>query len=289
MDLFELDDICGDGDEPADRVADKIISRPFGYHGSKGRSAKYILPQLPYSDIFVDVFGGCGIITLNRRPSKKLDVYNDAWSGVANFFKVCRDPDKTELLLEQLNMMIPSKELFYEYKIWDVGDDIERAARWYYMIQSSYGSLGRNWGYSRRDFVSNKWLKDLDMYPLIRRRFQEVQVDNEDFRTCFKNYDSPHTVFYCDPPYLGTHQPGSYVHKFTEDDHRDFLSCVTSAKGFVAVSHYPNELYNSRGWSDIKEWTITGSNHGAQTESNHRLGAKIHDERTERLYIKDFE
>ena len=291
MTLEQLDEMLND--HPVDHPTvddDKIIRGPFNYYGSKNRSMPYLNKFIPYSNVFVDVCGGSGVVTLNRRPSRKLDVYNDRWSGCVAFYRAISDPVTYARMLEHLSLMQSSKEDFYYCKeFWESQSDTAmRGAMWYYMIQCSYGALGRNWGYSTTQDISHKYRDRLECFPMVHSKFRDVQIENEDFRTILKKYDSPTTVFYIDPPYRGTHQPGSYVHKFTEEDHQDLLTLTFRMQGWVGISHYPDDLYDSKPFTDVREWEISGSNHGAQTETNHRIGADKSVRRTERLYIKDF-
>lgn len=288
MNLDELDDLCDD--HPTDdKYSDRVVRAPFSFHGSKSRSIQHIMPHLPVSDVWVDVFGGSGIVTLNRPSSKKLDVYNDRWSGVVAFFQCIRDPSKRKQMIDQLLLMPHSKEDFYECKqTWhQQKDTVERAIRWYYLISTSYGSVGRNWGYGVANSFGHKFKNALKLFPEIGQKFLHVQIENDDFRVMFERYDSYQTVFYCDPPYFDSHAAGSYIHLMSEQDHIDLLECVQHAHGYVAVSSYRNKLYDSYDWDAIHEWEIQGSNHGGQTESNHRVGAKIAAKRMECLYVKD--
>lgn len=288
MDLDELDDLLDD--HPTDdKYSDRIIRAPFLYHGSKNKSVQYIIKALPVSNVFVDVFGGSGVVTLNRKPSKKLDVYNDRWSGVVAFFRCIRNADKRDQMIQQLSLMPHSKEDFYDCKqTWfQQKDDVERAVRWYYLMQTSYGAVGRNWGYGVASSFGHKFKNNLKLFPEVSEKFLNVQVENEDFRTILDRYDSPSTVFYCDPPYLDAHKAGSYAHQMSEQDHIDMLDQIHSLHAFVGVSGYRNQLYDSYAWDDVLEWEFKGSNHGGQTTSNHRIGAEISATRRECLYIKE--
>jgi len=246
MDLSDLDDLCDD--HPTDdKYSDRVVRAPFTFHGSKSRSIPKIMPHLPYLDVWVDVFGGSGVVTLNRKPSKKLDVYNDRWSGVATFFRCVRDPAKREEMVEQLSLMPHSKEDFYDCKqTWHTQhDDVQRAVRWYYMLQTSYGSVARNWGYGIANSFGHKFKEAIKLFPEVGGRFLNIQIENDDFRVILDRYDSYVTVFYCDPPYLDSQQAGSYQHKMTEGDHIDMLDRIHNMHGFVAVSSYRNKLYDS--------------------------------------------
>lgn len=287
MSLEELDDILDDHPEDKQpKATHKTIKGLFGYPGGKAKSVKHIIPLLPKGEVWVDVFGGSGIVTLNREPSK-LDVYNDRWSGVVSFFRCLRDPDLMEQMIERLHLLPNSKEEFYLSKDWNVKNDLERAVRWYYMISYSFGDMGRNWGRTTTSSmlsVENK----LKLFPRVAQRMIQCQIDNEDWSVIFDAYDSYQTVFYCDPPYLGQHV-GMYKHYFKEEEHINLLNTIMDAKGFVALSSYENALYSSYDWDDVYHWTVKSTLHpGKGTASNHREGYDTaNTDREEVLYIKE--
>jgi len=79
----------------------------------------------------------------------------------------------------------------------------------------------------------------------ISFRLRNVRIENLDFRELFRLYDSPSTLFYCDPPYLpDVRSHNCYKYDMTSKDHEDFLDIVSSLKGMVIISGYESELYD---------------------------------------------
>lgn len=249
MGLFDaLDGVSGSKDQ-------KILRAPFGYPGGKSRSVKEILPHLPYRAKYIEPFGGSAAILLAREASK-LEVYNDRYGGVVAFYQCMRDPVMFEQLCEWLGLTVHAREEFINCKqTWQkVDDPIERAARWYYMVQSSFGSIGRNWGrQTSRSSMAGKIRGKLKLFPAIHARFRKVQVENQDWEDCIKDYDDSDAVIYCDPPYCDVYR-GTYKNEMTVARHKEFLKCVMQCKGFVAVSGYSNELYEDNAWDARYEW-----------------------------------
>ena len=249
MGLFDgLDSVSGSKDT-------KILRAPFGYPGGKSRSVKEILPHLPYRAKYIEPFGGSAAILLARQPSK-LEVYNDRYGGVVAFYQCIRDPVMFASLVEWLDLTIHAKEEFIECKAkWEnANDPVERAARWYYMVQSSFGSLGRNWGrQTSRTSMAGKIRNKLELFPDIHARFRKVQVENQDWEDCIRDYDSSDAVIYCDPPYCDVYR-GTYKNEMSVERHKEFLTRVFRAKGFVAVSGYSNDLYEDQPWDHRYEW-----------------------------------
>lgn len=274
---------------------DKSVCRaPFAYPGGKSKSLKNILPHLPYKNTYVEPFGGSGAVLLGRRPSK-LEIYNDRYGGVVAFYRCIADPVKYKELEDRCYATIHSREDFIFCKsTWDQPhlDDIERAYRWYYMMVSSFGSLGRNWARATRskNQSAGKIRDRVNEFIDLHRRLKYVQIENLDWTLCIKDYDSTDTVYYLDPPYLETNTGTYKVTEFTHQDHVDLLEMVMDCKGYVAISSYENELYNSYNWDHIVQWdayvsiTSVGCVDNGKDTFDSRRG-----HRTETLYIKEAE
>jgi len=119
------------------------------------------------------------------------------------------------------------------------------------------GRLG-NTQHNRQDPVTSfrNSIKDLDT---IAERLRGVCIENLDYQECIRRYDSPESLFYCDPPYLGVEH--YYGNTFTQDDHRTLAELLYGIKGHVMVSHYSNELYDElyQGWNRYEYASFKGS------------------------------
>jgi DNA adenine methylase len=67
-----------------------IKIKPFQYLGNKAQVLDFIYPHISEHLIFIDSFGGSGVVTLNKTASK-IEVYNDANPILVNFMRVIRD------------------------------------------------------------------------------------------------------------------------------------------------------------------------------------------------------
>lgn len=289
----ESDDLMALYNEHMDTSSDvreNFKNIPFSYPGTKKDSLANILPRLPYLKVFVDVFAGSGVVTLNRKESP-LDVYNDRHSGVTAFFRVVRDNQLREQLIERIGLTVHGREEFIWSKSWPlVEDPVERAARWFTCVQSSFVGRGQYFGRVLKG-QGNMWRKiqeNLDLFQDIAQRFLRVQIENLDWRHCLKDYDSYDTVFYIDPPYW---EHNIYEHKMTKEDHREMLDRIFQCKGFVAVSGYENALYDSYDWDGVVKWEVYDKmTTQAFSETSCVHGHESHVERgiqTEYLFIKE--
>ena len=74
---------------------------------------KKLLPLIPRHRIYVEPFGGGASLLFAKAPAP-VEVYNDVDSGLVHFFRVLRDPEKSQdfttwLLLQKSARMPPIK------------------------------------------------------------------------------------------------------------------------------------------------------------------------------------
>lgn len=291
MDLFnELDRNAPDELKSRD---DTIARAPFGWPGGKSRSVAQILQHLPYKKIYCEPFGGSAAVLLARKSSS-LDVYNDRHGGIVAFYRCLRDPKKYQQLVDWLELTLHSREDFKDAKnTWcEEHNDIIRAGKWYYMVNYSFGSLGRNFGRSTsgRGLIAGKIRNKLRLFPFIHARLARVQIENQDWHECIRDYDSKETVFYIDPPYVDAHR-GTFKHEMDRENHRYLLDTIFRIKGFCAVSGYVNPLYDNQAWDDRIVWeSFCSIDSCAYTVSNHKNqveGLKKREKAEEVLWIKE--
>jgi DNA adenine methylase len=279
-------------EEKADRQ--DIQRAPFGYLGSKFKSIHQLKKHLPYSAKWVDHFTGSGIVTLNRQESE-LEVMNDRYSGIVAFYRCLQDKTKLKALLDRLNLAPQSsrEEFYYCKNTWcDEIDDVERAAKWFYMVRLSVMGKGHCFGRQVNPPVGFPLAGSLELFWPIHYRLRRVIIENLDFETCFKDYDSENCVHYCDPPYIGT-DPGIYAgSSWTRDDLARLLRCCEKARGFVALSGYADEQIDAcTFWSKRVTWKIASmAETNAFSEENNKAQYRDIKQKTEVeevLWIKD--
>lgn len=291
--LFELFDSWEDKHDKKVPSRETIAKAPFGYPGGKSRSVKSIIEHIPQTGKYVEVFGGSGVILLNM-PKQKFEVYNDRYGGVVDFYKCMVDKSKMDAVIDFLMHTFYSRETFIDFKeTWcNSSDIVERAAKWYYMNQNSFGCMKRNFGRDLANNTNNRAASDIrTKFVLIHNRMRHTMIENLDWRVCMKDFDSHDAVFYLDPPYMMSTTSGAmYEYDMPEKDHRELCETIFNTKGFVALSGYDNEMYSKYPWDDIKTWEVHVSiTPLAFTEGNHFEGKQDQmgrGNREECLYIK---
>lgn len=61
-------------------------------------------------------------------------------------------------------------------------------------------------------------------------------VEQQDFERCIRQCDSPSTLFYIDPPYVGTE--GYYKGGFQTADHARLADLLAGLQGRAVLSYY---------------------------------------------------
>jgi len=226
--------------------------------GGKGNMVDKIVPILeaiPHT-CYCEPFGGAAAILLNKRPVK-LETYNDLNSGLVDFFRVLTDPELFQQFYRRVELLPYSRELYNEARdTWEEEKDlIKRVALWFVVARQSFsGRFGAGWGSTVRGMATScsAWLSGIERLPETSNRLRRVQIEHADWRTILERYDTPETLFYCDPPYLlETRSNKRYKHELSAQDHEDFIARVLELEGYCAISGYNNPLYSrldDAGW-----------------------------------------
>ena len=249
-----LDDDMGEKGPTAIYTRSRRRKIVFGWYGGKFSHLGWLLPLLPECHHYCEAFAGSGAVLLNRDPSP-VETYNDIDGDVVNFFRVLRDCHQE--LIRSIALTPFSREEYYR-AIYDSPheiSDVERARRFYIKARQTRtglaqtASLGRwanckNTSRAGMSGVVSRWLGGVEALDEIAQRLIRVQIENRPAVDVIRLYDSPKTLFYCDPPYLHATRGDAKAYGFEMDErqHREFAEAVTECKGMVAVSGYDHPL-----------------------------------------------
>ncbi|MEG1971968.1 MAG: Dam family site-specific DNA-(adenine-N6)-methyltransferase [Oscillospiraceae bacterium] len=211
----------------------------IGWIGGKKLLRSTIIERFPKElpTSYVEVFGGAGwVFFAKEKTPKQLEVFNDADSNLINLFRCIKY--HREAVLQELEFLLSARETFYDFREQMAVQgltDIQRAARYFYLIKVSFGC-------DRRSFGTNKKRIDKTMERLseIQERLVGVVVENKDFEALINLYDKAGALFYLDPPYHGTEK--HYDGKFTLQDHYRLRDCLKKIKGKFILSYNDDEF-----------------------------------------------
>lgn len=225
--------------------------------GGKGRQLDALLPFIPDSKIYVEPFGGGGTVLLNK-PRSQIEVYNDLDRALVNLFHVIRDAETFDKFAGMLGWTLYSRETFLDSLDCETEEDhVLAAVKFYTMLNQSISGkrlAGKSdWARAKTDNLADRWVLRQEKLGWVRDRLQRVQIENRDAIAVLLAWDSPGTVFYCDPPYvLETRKKIKYYAVEPGDGyHVELVDCLKGLKGAVILSGYLHPIYNvlmDAGW-----------------------------------------
>lgn len=205
----------------------------IGWIGGKRALRDEIIAHFPSNfERYIEVFGGAGWVLFGKDKSK-FEVFNDADSNLINLYRQIKYRHKE--LQEEIDK-IHSRELFEDYKLSLKQanlNDIQRAAKYYYLIKHSFGS-------NRHSFATCIRHSNTQMLDTVFERLKDVIIENQDFERIIRTYDRENALFYCDPPYINTER--YYDVNFTNSDHARLKQALLGIKGKFAISYNDCEM-----------------------------------------------
>ena len=239
---------------------EKLIA--FGWYGGKYSHLNWLLPLLPKTTHFCEPFGGSAAVLLNRDPSP-VETYNDIDSEVVNFFRVLRE--QQEALIQAIGLTPFSREEFelaISVPTEDISD-VERARRFFVRARQVRSGLAQRASSGRwanclltsragMGGAVSRWLGSVEGLSEIVQRLLRVQIENSPALDVIKRYDSPETLFYCDPPYPHDSRSDNkaYMYEMTDEQHKKLAETLHKVKGKVAISGYHGKLMDEL----YKDW-----------------------------------
>ncbi len=176
-----------------------------GWPGGKSRLLRHLLPLIercPHKT-YVEPFAGGAAVLLAKRPAH-LEVLNDLNGELINVYRCARH--HTRELLRLVRAMPSGRAVFREVKESRPETDLLRAARFFYLLKCSTFGQAHSW--------LNKPLPRRGLgkrLAAFRRRMACVILECRPAEELFPIYDTPQTLFFLDPPYVGTGHLDSYA------------------------------------------------------------------------------
>jgi len=210
------------------------MNGPLSYIGGKRAIAKQIIALFPEHTAYVEAFAGGAQVLFRKEPSK-VEVLNDLDGEIVNFYRVCQQ--HYEELIRYFRFIVVSRAWHGLLKATDPKTltDIQRAARYLYLLKCSYAGLVRNLNYSWN--VTQPPSFNLDRLPesieAAHKRLARVQIESLPYEVILQRYDRPATLFYLDPPYYGRKL---YNHNFEPEDFAALAGHLKTLRGKFVLS-----------------------------------------------------
>lgn len=239
--------------------------------GGKRLLRKIIEPLIP-RDIasYIEPFGGGAWVLFYKDNWADLEIYNDLDGRLVNLFRIVKYHPNA--LKEELNYLLGSREMFFQFLNGTFITDIQKAAQFYFLITRSFGGKGKTFGTVKKSSggASKSQKNVFDKIDAIHSRLDKVMIENRDFETLIKQYDFENAFFYCDPPYS---QGCGYDVTSTKDfDHERLRNVLSKIKGRFLLSYDDSpkvrELY--KGYYMIPIQRLNGINNRMGTDRQNK-------------------
>lgn len=177
------------------------------YIGGKRNLAKRlveIIDRIPHRT-YAEPFVGAGGVFLRRTSRPAAEIVNDWSQDVATFYRVLQR--HYVAFLDMLRFQITTRAEFDRLLRIDPATltDLERSARFLYLQRTAFGGkvTGRNFAMHRGRGPGFDVTKLGPMLEDLHERLAGVVIERLCWQKFIRQYDTPETLFYLDPPYYG--------------------------------------------------------------------------------------
>lgn len=224
--------------QPALTTADYVPEgRSFiAWVGGKSRLAADVIAAMPSHHAYVEVFGGAGWV-LFRKTESRVEVLNDINGELINLYRVVKC--HLEEFVRQFKYSLISREEFARLhrSVPDTLTDIQRAARYYYLLKAGYGAKATGQTFSVSPTAPSRMnlLRIEEDLSAAHLRLARVTLERRHYSELLNRLDRPSTFFYLDPPYFGFE--GHYGKGlFSREDFQQLVDQLRGIEGKWMVS-----------------------------------------------------
>ena len=250
-------------------------AEPLGaYLGGKRLLARRIIARLaavPHR-CYAEPFVGMGGVFLRRPTRAPVEVINDRHGEVVTLFRIVRDhPDA---LARTFDHTLASRAEFARLVAVppETLTDIHRAARFAYLQTLTFAGQPThtpgNFGVSPHRSARFSARRMRRLIAAAARRLDGVLIECLDWAAFLDRYDTPETLFYCDPPYWG-HETDYGQGLFSREDFARLATRLTTLQGrfLLSLNDRPETRALFAGFAiDAVETTYTAARGRRATE-----------------------
>jgi adenine-specific DNA methylase len=234
----------------------EYLSAPLPFVGQKRMFAqkfKEVLKEYPDNSVFVDLFGGSGLlshITKREKPNATV-IYND----YDNYRMRLNNINRTNALLSDLRKLTidcPRQKLIPEPirgLILERLRQEETTGFVDYITISSSLLFSMKYCMNLKDLQSESFYNNIRKqdYPLCTDYLNGLEIVSCDYKELVKKYKNlPNVVFLVDPPYLST-EVGTYRMNWRLSDYLDVLSILVD-KSFIYFTSNKSSILELCCW-----------------------------------------
>lgn len=204
--------------------------------GGKRLLRKTIAPLIPENiQTYIEPFGGAGWVLFYKDKWANCEIYNDLDGRLVNLFRIVKYHPNA--LKEELSYLLGSREMFMQFMNSTPITDVQKAAKFFFLITRSFGGKGSTFGCVKKSAggacksLSNTLIK----IDAIHKRLDKVLIEHRDFEKLIAQYDHEGAFFYCDPPY--STGCGYEVTSTENFEHERLRNVLSNIKGRFLLSY----------------------------------------------------
>jgi len=221
----------------------KPFSPPIKRLGTKTKIMQTLIAFFPEHEAFIEPFSGSGSVFFNK-PQALYNFINDADANIALTYNMLQDPIQTAALIDYLEFVPYSVQIWEQLKVLQPKNDIEKVAK--FLILSNWGLLGQ--GATLKISLDSPKCQMLKLINATVKRLANSKIkwhscDFEKFLNSvaiterINDTDLKKTFIYCDPPYLNTTNNYDTPAWKVADLERLILACINKGCKF-AISEF---------------------------------------------------
>lgn len=272
----------------------KSINSPFRYAGGKFYARKLILECVPQHNCYIEPFVGGGSIFFAKNKVKT-NILNDIDPDLINTYLVIRDNPHELVNYLKDEQALKERHSWYKNEF-KPNNDLERAARWYYLNRTSYSGImnPKNcyWGYGDKySMRPENWGKNI---LRTSEKLQNVIFQNIDFEKIIDQ--APNNAFlFIDPPYFNADQDKFYTYSFCREDHLRLQQCLLRNQHrlkFLITYDNSEEIRQLYNWTHSivdKEWNYTINRTDDQTKNKSKGDKKTNRYKGKEIFITNYQ
>jgi len=249
--------------------------KTFKWPGSKQNHLSKLLPLIPQGgQPYCEPYAGSLAVLLAREPAPS-EIVNDADHTLVNFYKVIQDKQTLKQLYRLLVQtpysraeFVRAMEILKQHISTHMPNQLSTPSvelAWAFFVFHNQRMPGRlhfaptNWAVSKINVSTVSFQRFIKRLPRLRQRLKRVYFDCIDALSFIKRWDSPTTVMYIDPPYVGL--DNYYLPSANNiEHHQQLVDTVLSCKSAIVISGYDHPVYDKlleHGWQKMHFQTIT--------------------------------
>jgi DNA adenine methylase len=224
------------------------------YFGGKAQLAPMISSLIPPGvfNLYAEPFCGSAAVFFNA-PGRwaPVEILNDINHHLIRLYRVLQDDGKRYRLLDLLDATPHSREMWKEAgrEIEKDHDDVTLAWYWYIHHQQSFNTARNSWKIpTKKRNVARQWQDHIARLELDRVivRLQQATLECISFEQIWSLYDSPDSLFYVDPPYVGAMDQAGMKKAYSgfvlsAEQNASLIKLCIEAKSGIILSGYSRD------------------------------------------------